>query len=101
MINTATEFEPNQTAPLPFEKPSFTRWLVRGKVMFNILMKREELKTYFTSAKLAQSQFYTKLKTRLLKEMLSDYKNYLFFEFATTIVQEFERLNRLFEANRS
>jgi len=47
---------------------------------------------YFTSAELAQSWFDTKFKARLLKEM-SDYKNYLFFEFATTVVQEFERLN--------
>jgi hypothetical protein len=29
--------------------------------------------------------------------MLSDYKNYLFFEFTTPIVQEFERLNSLFQ----
>jgi len=28
----------------------------RGKVMFKILMKWEELKAYFTSAELAQSQ---------------------------------------------
>jgi hypothetical protein len=70
-MNTATEFEPNRTTPLPFEKPSFTRRLVRGKVMFNILMNWEELKAYFTSAELAQSQFDTKFKTRRLKEMLS------------------------------
>jgi hypothetical protein len=48
-MNTATEFEPNRTAPFAFEKPSFTRWLVRGKVMFNILMNWEELKARFTS----------------------------------------------------
>jgi hypothetical protein len=95
-MKTATHFEPNRTAPLPLEKPSFTRWLVRGKVMFNILMKWEELKAYFTSAEIAQSQFDTKFKFRLLKEMLSDYKYYLFFEIATPFVQEFERLNSLF-----
>jgi hypothetical protein len=33
--------------------------------------------------------------------MLSDYKNYLFFEFATTIVQEFERLNSLFQQTKA
>jgi len=97
VMNTATEFEPNRTDPLPFEKPSFMLWLVRGKVMFNSLMKWEGLKTYFTSAELAQSQFDTKFKERLLKEILSDYKHYLFFEFATPVVQEFERLNRLFQ----
>jgi hypothetical protein len=69
---------------------------VCGKVMFNVLMNWEELKAYFTSAELAQSQFDTKLKARLLNVMLSDYKNYLFFEFATPVVQEFERLNSLF-----
>jgi hypothetical protein len=95
-MNTATEFEPNRTALLPFEKPSFMWWLVGGKVMLNILMNWEELKAYFTSAELAHSQFDTKFKARLLKEMLSDYKNYLFFEFATAVVQEFEGLNSLF-----
>jgi hypothetical protein len=43
VMNTATEFEPNRIPPLPFEKSSFTRWLVHGKLMFNILMKWEEL----------------------------------------------------------
>jgi hypothetical protein len=65
--------------------------------MFNILMNWKELKAYFTSAELAQSQFVTKFKAGLQNEMLSDYKNYLFFEFATTLVQEFERLNSIFQ----
>jgi len=69
--------------------------------MFNILMNWEELKAYFISAALAQSQFDTKFKGRLLKEMLSDYKNYLFFEFATPVVQEFERLNSLFQQTKA
>jgi hypothetical protein len=43
VMNPATEFVPQQTSPLPFEKPSFTQWLVCGKVMFNILMNWEEL----------------------------------------------------------
>jgi hypothetical protein len=43
-----------ELATLPFEKP-FMQWLVRGKIMFNILMNWEELKAYFTSAELAQS----------------------------------------------
>jgi hypothetical protein len=54
--------------------------------LFNIWMKWEELKAYLTSAELTQSQFDTKFKARLLKEMLSDYKNDLFFEFATPVV---------------
>jgi len=70
---------------------------MRGKVMFKTLMNWEEIKSYFTSAELAQSQFDTKFKARLLKKMLSDYKNYLFFEFATPVVQEVGRLNSLFQ----
>jgi hypothetical protein len=68
--------------------------------MFNILMNWKELKAYFTSAELAQSQFDTKFKARLVKEMLSDYQNYLIFEFATPIVQEFERMNSLFQQTK-
>ena len=64
-------------------------------------MNLEELKAYFTSAELAHSQFDTKFRARLLKEMLSDYKNYLFFEFATPVVQEFERLNSLFQQTKA
>jgi hypothetical protein len=33
--------------------------------------------------------------------MLSVYKNYLFFEFATPVVQEFERLNSLFQQTKA
>jgi hypothetical protein len=98
VINPASESEPVRTGPLPFEKPSFTRWLVRGKVMFNILVNWEELMAYFTSAELAQ--YNTKFKAILLKKMLSDYKNDLFFEFATPIGQEFERLNSLFQQTK-
>jgi hypothetical protein len=68
--------------------------------MFNILMNSEELKAYFTSADLAHSKFDTKFRARLLKEM-SDNKKYLFFEFATTVVQEFEKLNSLFQQTKA
>ena len=63
-------------------------------------MNWEGLKAYFTSAQLAQSQFDTKCRARILKEM-SDNKNYLFFEFATPVVQEFERLNSLFRQTKA
>jgi hypothetical protein len=69
----------NELVPFPLKK-TFTQWLVHGKVVFNILMNWEELKAYFTSAELAQSQFDKKFKARLLKEMLSDHRNYLFLE---------------------
>ena len=69
--------------------------------MFNILMSWEKLKAYFTSAEIAQSQFDTKFKAILLTEMLSDYKNYLFLEFTTPVVQEFERLNSIFQQTKA
>jgi len=69
--------------------------------MFNILINWEELKVYFTSEERVQSQFDNKFKARLLKKMLSDYKNYLFFEFATPVVQEFERMNSLFQQTKA
>ena len=97
-MNIAAEFEPTRTdAPPPhFEKPSFTLWFVRRKVVVNILMNWEELRAYITFSELVQSNFDTQFKAKLLKEMLSDYKNYLFFEFATPVVQECEILNSLF-----
>jgi hypothetical protein len=63
-------------------------------------MNWEELKAYFTSAEVAQSQFDTRCRARLLKEM-SYNKNYLFFEFATPVLQEFERLNSLFQQTKA
>ena len=36
----------------------------------------------------------------MIKEMLSDYKNYLYFVFATPIVQEFEKVNSLFQSTQ-
>ena len=99
-MNTTTETEASlldRTAPLPFEKTSSTRWLVRGKVMFNISVNWKELETYFSSEESAQSRFNTKYKAKLLKEMMLDGKNYLYFQFATPIVQEIERLNSFFQ----
>jgi hypothetical protein len=100
-MNTATEFEPNRTCPLPFENLSFNRYFVHGKAMLKIFMNWKGLNAYFTSDELAQSQCNTKFKARFLKEMLSDYKNYLFFEFATPVVQEFEILNSLFQQTKA
>ena len=33
--------------PLPFEKSSSTRWLVRGNIMYNVLVNLKELEAYF------------------------------------------------------
>ena len=100
-MNSATEFQSAKIAPLPFEKTSSTRWLVRGKLTFNILVNWEELKAYFISAGLAQDNLDSKYKARVIKEMLLDQRKYLFFHFETPCVQEFERLNSLFQKTKA
>jgi len=45
--------EERKGTSLPFQQASHTRWLVRGKVMYNILMNWEELKAYFMCAEQA------------------------------------------------
>ena len=92
----------NKTAPLPFLKPSTTRWLVRGKVTNNNLENWVELIEYFTAAEsLKATRTDSKYKAPLLKEMLLDKTNYLYFSFATPIVAEFQRINILFQQTSS
>ena len=88
----------NKTAPLPFLKPSTTRWLVRGKVTNNNLENWVELIEYFTAAEsLKATRTDSKYKAPLLKEILLDKTNYLYFSFAKPIVAEFHRINILFQ----
>ncbi|KAF8777684.1 Zinc finger protein 862 like protein [Argiope bruennichi] len=101
VMNTTSDSQETVQAPLPFKKLSPTRWLVRGKVMLNILMNWEELKVYFISAEEAETKFDTKYKLRMIREMLVDHRNQLYFHFATPLVQEFERLNSLFQKNKA
>jgi len=53
--------------PLPFEKPSATRWLARGKILFNMLMSWHELKAYFVSAEANETRPDARYKARLIK----------------------------------
>ncbi|CAM1311707.1 Uncharacterised protein g5782 [Pycnogonum litorale] len=82
--------------PLPFQKLSKTRWLIRGKILYNILMNWEELLAYFSSCE-AKLSINARYKCRLIKEMLADRINYLYFVFATPVVQEFKKINSLFQ----
>ena len=54
---------------------------------------------YFTSAEIHAEQD-CKFKARLLKEMLLDPVNKLLFHFAIPVVQEFERVNSLFQPSK-
>ena len=93
VMNQETDHEPARTAPLPFGKTLATRWLVRGKVMFNILMNWEELKVYFSSFENSRERSDVRYKARLIKDMLMDGVNYFHFVFAFPIV--FEKKERI------
>ncbi|CAB4001705.1 zinc finger MYM-type 6-like [Paramuricea clavata] len=89
----------NDQAP-PFEKYSKTRWLVRGKVIFKILMNWGELKAYFMVAQPASTQS-ARYKAHLLLDMLKDPTILLYFHFASPLVTEFKRVNAFFQATES
>ena len=80
-----------------FQKNSTTRWLVRGKLLYSILVSWEELKTYFSIAEI-EADASRSYKAHLIAEMMKDNVNKLYFHFITPIVNEFERINALFQA---
>ena len=93
------ELDPDQEkkgSPTPFQKYSATRWLVRGKILYNLLVNWSELKAYFTKVEV-NATASVRLKIRLILEMLNDQAVYLYFVFITPIVQEFERMNAMFQ----
>ena len=61
--------------------------------MYNILRNWRELKSYFTCVEMATEKMDSKYKAQLLKEMLSDDTNYLYFVFTTPVVNEIGRVN--------
>ncbi|XP_068241400.1 zinc finger BED domain-containing protein 5-like [Palaemon carinicauda] len=99
-LNPPSETECRYQAPLPFQKDSKVRWLVKGKVMLNILLNWEELKAYFAASE-NTGHTITKYKARLLKEMLCDKINYLYFVFATPIIRDLEAVNAKFQATKT
>eukprot|EP00795_Rhopilema_esculentum_P009337 gene9337-17040_t len=56
LFQTMKPNDQRKDTPLPFTKYCTTGWLIRGKVLQNILMKWEELKAYFLVAEPASSQ---------------------------------------------
>lgn len=83
--------------PLPFERLSQTRWLVRGKIMNNILSNWFELQAYFECCERTFAQADTRYRARLIKNMLTDKQNFLYFVFMTPLVAEFESMNAKFQ----
>ena len=101
-MNADTGLTSGISVHTPFQKLSATRWLVRGKVMNNILMNWHELHGYFLTVEQAlRYQPDVKCKAMLIKEMLGDNLNYLLLHFATPIVQEFEKINALFQSDKA
>ena len=93
--------DPNQEragTPTPFQKFSVTRWLVRGKCLYNLLVNWHELKAFFSCAE-QQAPASAKFKINTLKQLFKNDLIYLYIVFLTPIVQEFERINSLFQSS--
>ena len=92
--------DPNQErkgTPLPFQKMSRTRWLVRGKIIYDILVNWEELKAYFTVV-MHDADASCRYRAREIQAMVADRKNLLYFHFLCPIVRDFESLNSRFQS---
>lgn len=98
LFNIMNPDDERKGLPAPFQQPSATRWLVRGKVMNNILSNWDELYAYFICAEQNCGQ-EARFKARLIKEMLGDQINKLYFLCATPIVLDFDRVNAFFSRN--
>ena len=93
--------EERSDIPSPFLKMLETRWLVRGKIIYNILVNWEELKTYLSIAKIEGTQD-VRYKARQLCDMISDDLNYLYFVFVSPLVTEFKSvINALFQSTNA
>ena len=87
----------NSTLASPFQKFSQTRWLVRGKIIYNILMNWNELKTYFAMAE-QEGEASVRYTARIISDMLKDPINFLYFHFLSPVVSDFEKVNAYFQA---
>eukprot|EP00794_Sanderia_malayensis_P010381 gene10381-biopygen7566 len=97
LFNTMDPNEERKGMPLPFQKTSAIRWLVRGKVIYHLLVNWEELKAYF-SCVIPTADASCRYKAREILGMLNDQVNLLYFHFVSPLVTEFERVNSLFQA---
>jgi hypothetical protein len=98
LFNVMNPLEDRAGTPLPFMKMSTTRWLVRGKLITNILLNWNELKAYFACVEVSGGAA-ARYKARMLSSMLNDEVNYLYFTFLSPVVAEFERVNAIFQAS--
>ena len=85
---------------MPFTKPSTTRWLVRGRLIRNLLQNWSTLKEYF-GALSTSAGMDSRGKARMICEMLSDDTNHLYLMFLSPIVDDFEKTNIFFQASKA
>ena len=84
--------------PTPFQKYSTTRWLVRGKCLYNLLVNWQEFKAFFACAE-QHAPANVRYKINSINQMLKNDLIYLYIVFLTPVVQEFERMNSLFQSS--
>lgn len=68
-----------------FITPSNTRWLVKGKCIYAIVTKWEELKFYFKLLKDKERNYHA----NIIENMLNDQTNFLYLTFLLPIIQDF------------
>ena len=85
------------TAPPRLISPSDTRWLVLAECIEKILGQYDALKAHFTIA-YAKERCY---QAKVLSEMYSDEKNFLFLLMIFPVLKELHRLTKLFQSNSS
>ena len=83
VMYTFEDPDQSRSVQLPFIKALSTKWLVKGNVFYNLLVNWEELQSYFTtfqcSSTVRGDLCYI---ANLIKDMLQDRINYLYFAFA-------------------
>lgn len=80
--------------PSRFITPSNTRWLVKGKCIYNVLTQWYELKAYFSVLAEKEKNYHA----RIIHEMICDERNFLYLTFALPVIQDFESVNAAFQA---
>ena len=89
LFNTMNADDERKGIPLPFQKLTQTRWLVRDKVLGNILANWHELIAYFSCIE-PNCDTKHRYKVRQIKGMLADPSLFWYTHFALLTVTEFE-----------
>ena len=91
---------PGELFASPFKKSSQTRWLVRGIVMERIRHNWDALFKYFDAlCKDKTTDQKVRAMCVIIRDMLNEPANRLYFEFLCLIVAEYERVNAMFQCN--